>query len=152
MGKKTTINLVNQDIDLTKLSRKELKIEAGNKYESLLGEGMFNEFQTHKNIDQIITYFTELKSKSEQYVREQLISIGKTYSENNIEFSTRQGYAMYDFESDAVYRELNEKLNARKELLKLAVKNKDMIFDSEGVEVPKVPVKGYTKDSLIIKY
>jgi hypothetical protein len=55
------------------------------------------------------------------------------------------------FNEDAVCAELSEKLKQRQELVKLATNSKDMIFDSEGVEVPKVSIK-FDKSSLTVKY
>ena len=42
-------------------------------------------------------------------------------------------------------------MQQREELLKLALKSNEPIYDSEGVEVPKVSVK-YASDSLQVKY
>jgi hypothetical protein len=57
-----------------------------------------------------------------------------------------------DYECDEVYSKLKERLKAREELLKLAYKSKDMLFDSEGVEVPKVGVKSASKQTLNINF
>ena len=48
-------------------------------------------------------------------------------------------------------KQLKHKLSQREELLKLALKSDEPIYDGEGVEVPKVSVK-YASDSLSIKY
>lgn len=61
------------------------------------------------------------------------------------------GAEMPQYEDDLVYKEMKEKLKAREELLKLALKQKDVIFDSNGEEVPKVSTKA-KKGSLTIKY
>lgn len=58
------------------------------------------------------------------------------------------GGAMYDYYKDPVYNELAEKMKERKLLLDTAVKLKDVVADSDGAIVPKVPVKGYRKDSI----
>jgi hypothetical protein len=57
-----------------------------------------------------------------------------------------------DYECDEVYSKLKERLKAREELLKLAYRSKDMLFDSEGVEVPKVGVKSASKQTLNINF
>lgn len=57
-----------------------------------------------------------------------------------------------DYECDEVYTELKERLKEREELLKLAYKSKDMIFDSEGVEVPRVGLKSASKQTLNINF
>ena len=42
-------------------------------------------------------------------------------------------------------------MQQREELLKVALKSDESIYDSEGCEVPKVSVK-YASDSLQVKY
>lgn len=76
----------------------------------------------------------------------------KSYNKNGVTFEMRNTGDRLDYEQDEVYKELKDKLKAREELLKLAYKSKDTIYDSEGVEVPKVGIKTYGKETLIIKY
>jgi len=57
-----------------------------------------------------------------------------------------------DYEQDEKYAEIKAQLKEREELLKLAYKSKDMIFDSEGVEVIKVGVKSASKQTLNINF
>ena len=52
---------------------------------------------------------------------------------------------------DEMWQQLKHKLQQREELLKLALKSDEPIYDSEGVEVPKVSVK-YASDSWQVKY
>ena len=65
--------------------------------------------------------------------------------------SFSSGGALKDYSKDPVYAGISTQLKERKELLDLAFKSKDPIYDADGVEVPKVPVKSYRKDSLRIK-
>ena len=68
-----------------------------------------------------------------------------------VEISPISGRTMVQFQDDEMWSQLKHKLSQREELLKLALKSDDPIYDSEGVEVPKVSVK-YASDSLSIKY
>jgi hypothetical protein len=68
-----------------------------------------------------------------------------------VEFTPVNGRTMYDFKEDEVWLYLNNKLKQREELLKTALKSDEIIFDSEGCEVPKVSVN-YSKSSLTIKF
>ena len=61
------------------------------------------------------------------------------------------GGTIYDWDQDPVYASIKLMLSQRVELLKTAVKMKDQIFDGEGTEVPKCPIKGYRKDSINVK-
>lgn len=59
-----------------------------------------------------------------------------------------QGYDKANFKDDPIYKELESKLKEREELLKVALKSKETIYDSEGIEVPRVsttPTKGSLK-------
>lgn len=56
-----------------------------------------------------------------------------------------EGGDILNLTDDPIYSDLSEQLKERGELLKLAYKSKNEIYDSEGVEVPKVssyPRKG----------
>ena len=55
-----------------------------------------------------------------------------------------------NLEEDPIYKELAEKLKARADLLKLARRSTDPIFDSEGIEVPKVGLKSASREVLKI--
>jgi hypothetical protein len=51
-----------------------------------------------------------------------------------------------------VYFELKAKLAARKEMLDLVHKTGAEMYGEDGVQVPKVGVKNYTKDSILVKW
>ncbi len=68
-----------------------------------------------------------------------------------VEFTPMNGRIMYDFKDDEVWLSLSNKLKQREELLKVALKSDETIFDSEGCEVPKVNIN-YSKSSLTIKF
>jgi hypothetical protein len=68
-----------------------------------------------------------------------------------IEISPISGRTMIQFQDDEMWQQLKHKLQQREELLKLALKSDETIYDSEGVEVPKVSVK-YASDSIQVKY
>lgn len=61
------------------------------------------------------------------------------------------GGELPNYEDDEVYSKMKEKLKEREALLKLALKQEAVIYDAEGVEVPKVSVK-HRKNSLTIKF
>ena len=68
-----------------------------------------------------------------------------------VEFNPTNGGVTLNYKDDPVYLDLFEKLKAREELLKLAYKSKDEIYDSEGIEVPKVSYSN-RKSSVTIKF
>jgi hypothetical protein len=62
-----------------------------------------------------------------------------------------QGAALLDYSQDLIYAELAEQLADRKKMLDMAFKMKEPFYDKEGVQVPKVKVKGYRKDTLNVR-
>ena len=61
------------------------------------------------------------------------------------------GGNMPQYEEDEVYASIKKELKEREDLLKMALKQSDKLYDAEGVEVPKVSVKS-RKNSLTIKF
>jgi hypothetical protein len=79
-------------------------------------------------------------------------TFGKSYDHKGGNISFRGTGDRLDYEQDEVYSTIKELLKEREELLKLAYKSKDMIFDAEGVEVPKVGIKTPSKQTIVIKF
>lgn len=76
----------------------------------------------------------------------------KSYKENGIYVEKRIGYAKYDYDSNAEYREKKKELKELEENLKQASKSGKSIIDNETGEIYEpLKVKSYSKDSLIIK-
>lgn len=107
-------------------------------------------FAVFKKLEAI---FDTAKKKVEEYAMDEAERYNeKTFKLNEVTFSVRKGYAKYDFASDPIYREISEKLKQRETLLKTALKSDSMIFDEHGIEVPKVQISSYTKDSISVKF
>ena len=79
-------------------------------------------------------------------------TFGKSYDHKGGNISFRGTGDRLDYEQDEVYSTIKELLKEREELLKLAYKSKDMIFDADGIEVPKVVVKTPSKQTIVIKF
>lgn len=79
-------------------------------------------------------------------------TFGKSYDHKGGNISFRGTGDRLDYEQDEVYTTIKELLKEREELLKLAFKSKDMIFDADGIEVPKVGVKTPSKQTIVIKF
>lgn len=56
-----------------------------------------------------------------------------------------------DYDKDAEYARLKKALQDRKDLLTLAKMSKDVIYDADGIEVMKLPVKIPSKEVLKVK-
>ncbi|MEM7039350.1 MAG: hypothetical protein AAF570_20425 [Bacteroidota bacterium] len=70
---------------------------------------------------------------------------------NGCVLSERSSGRRYDYEADEVYFSLKAALKDRERVLKAAAMSKDQHFDSDGTEIPKVPVKATPTYSLVIK-
>ena len=68
-----------------------------------------------------------------------------------VEFTPINGRSMPQFSDDDVWQDLSKKIKQREELLKVAMKSDEPIYDNEGVEVPKITCN-YSKSSLNIKW
>jgi hypothetical protein len=70
---------------------------------------------------------------------------------NGVNVSVSQGATILDYNQDIIYDDLAAKLKERKALLDLAYRQTDPIYDNDGIQVPKVKVKNYHKDSFNVR-
>ena len=75
----------------------------------------------------------------------------KPDSYNGVTFTPKNGAESLNYTDDSIYLELENKLKQRAELLKVSSKSDELIFDSEGCEVPKVSKK-FNKSSIVITF
>ena len=72
---------------------------------------------------------------------------------NGVNFKSRQGYAVYDYSQDGMVDHYEKLLKQRKDLIKSACKaGKPVVDPNTGEEINPVPVKNYTKDSIVITF
>lgn len=106
-------------------------------------------FAVFKRIEKI---FKEAKEKVDSQAFEEAEVYGeKIFKYSGVEFTIRQGSKRLNYAEDEIINELTQKLKERTALVKASTESKEVIFDSEGVEVPKVSVK-YDKSSLQVKF
>ena len=105
-------------------------------------------FATFKKLEKI---FTDAKVKVEKFAFDEADKYEKTFTYSGIKFTKKEGSEKLNYDDDHICKELAEKLKARQELVKLATKGKDIIFDSEGNEVTKVS-SNFSKASLSVKF
>lgn len=87
---------------------------------------------------------------ADKKLREKL-SLTQETSWNGVKFSPKNGPKRLNYKEDDVYSNLSEKLKDREKLLKLAHESKDVIYDSDGCEVPKVSCT-FDKSSITITF
>lgn len=70
---------------------------------------------------------------------------------NGVELTSKNGSKKLNYTDDPVYNDLVKKVKDREELLKAAHNSSDVIFDSEGCEVPKVSAS-FSKSSITVTF
>jgi hypothetical protein len=70
---------------------------------------------------------------------------------NGVTFTPKNGAESLNYNEDDICVLLENKLKQRQELLKVASKTDDIIFDAQGCEVPKVSKK-FNKSSIVITF
>lgn len=101
-----------------------------------------------------LTFAKRLKVFTDELIKEsetEAKMIWDNEKSNYPNMNYTQGGAIKDYEEDPIYSSIKLMLGERKELLDTAFKMKDAIYDNEGIEVPKVPIKTYRKDSINVK-
>lgn len=126
---------------------KSKAIEAGNALvEKIFEDGELDEFKIYSNIVRLKTVI----DTADKAFRERL-KVDKSIDANGVNFTFKKGSEKLNYSEDLEVAELEEKLKARKELVKLATKSKETIYDANGVEVTKVS-SSFEKSSITVKF
>ena len=127
------------------LSKKEIQLSAKSFVSNLLDAGATDKMELYAQavrINEALQIVTdELKNSIPQ----------ENFEAFGIKGTYRSGGETLNYKEDYVYAELEAKLKERAELIKVATKSKDTIYDSEGVEVTKVS-STQRKSSLAISF
>jgi hypothetical protein len=112
--------------------------------------GVVNPLDAFASFNKLEKLFKEAKVKIDELARDEAEKYtAKTFTFGNVEFTRKDGAKKLNYSEDLFYSNLQAKLKAREELLKIA--QKSTVYDEEGVEVPKVSIS-YNKDSLMVKF
>jgi len=126
-------------------SKKEIQLSAKSFVSNLLEAGATDKMELYAQavrINEALQIVTdELKNSIPQ----------ENFEAFGIKGTYRAGGETLNYKEDYVYAELEQKLKERAELIKVATKSKDTIYDSEGVEVTKVS-STQRKSSLAITF
>jgi hypothetical protein len=114
-------------------------------------DGLINPLDVFATFRKLEAIFNDAKKKVDALAFEEAEKYDKTFTFSGVEFTRKEGSERVNYTEDEVYNELTEKLKARQSLLKIVAKSGEQVFDSEGLEVPKVSVK-YDKSSLVVKF
>lgn len=126
-------------------TKKEIQLSAKSFVSNLLDAGQTDKMELYAQavrINEALQIVTdELKNSIPQ----------ENFEAFGIKGTYRSGGETLNYKEDYVYAELEQKLKERAELIKVATKSKDTIYDSEGVEVTKVS-STQRKSSLAISF
>jgi hypothetical protein len=129
--------------DFTKKQAEQTGINLINK---LFEEGNQTPVQFYSNIARLKAVI----DSADRAFRDRL-NLTQPDSYNGVLFTPKNGAESLNYDEDDIYVLLENKLKQRQELLKMASKSDDIIFDSEGCEVPKVSKK-FNKSSIVITF
>lgn len=127
-------------------TKKDAKEAGKNLVQKIFESGEYDELKIYSNIVRL----KEVVNSIDSEFREK-ISLSNEESCYGVTFTPKAGAKKLQYEEDPYYLELKEQLKKREELLKTATNSNNVIFDSNGVEVPKVSVK-YDKSSITVKF
>jgi exonuclease VII small subunit len=112
--------------------------------------GIVNPLDAFASFNKLEKLFKEAKTKIDALaIVEAEKYTSKTFKLGSVEFTRKDGAKRLNYSEDLLYSQIQEKLKAREELLKIA--QKQTVYDDEGVEVTKVSVS-HNKDSLMVKF
>jgi len=127
------------------LTKKEIELNAKKFASGLIDSGEIDKYEAFTQVVRLSNALEIIKDEIKSHLpKEKHIAFG-------IEMTPMSGRTMIQFQDDEMWQQLKHKLSQREELLKIALKSDEPIYDSEGVEVPKVSVK-FASDSLAVKY
>jgi len=132
--------------------KKEIQQMAVDGVNQLLSSGMESPLQLYVNCKKMIEFYSTVVDKlkdsatTEGYKFNKQITLGA-------KVEIRNTGDKLDYSSDIIYAELEAKLKARKELLNFSYKSYSAtIFDEDGIEVPKIPIKTNGVESLFVTF
>jgi hypothetical protein len=126
-------------------TKKEIQLSAKSFVSNLLDAGQTDKMELYAQavrINEALQIVTDELKNSIPQENFECFGVKGTY---------RSGGESLNYKEDLVYAELEAKLKERAELIKVATKSKDTIYDSEGVEVTKVS-STQRKSSLAISF
>lgn len=113
-------------------TKKEAKQQGVNLVKTVLENGN----ATIEDLASNIVRLKEVINSADAEIRKHLKE--ETFEHMGVKFAHSNGGNTINYKDDEVWSDLKNQLDQRQELLKTALKSDQPIYDSEGVEVPKV--------------
>ena len=137
---------------INSLNKKEIQQLAVDSANALLNEGIQSPLAMYVTCKKIIEYYSTLVDKLKDSATDSGYKFNKQIT-LGAKVEIRNTGDKLDYSSDTIYAELEAKLKARKELLNFSYKSYSAtIFDEEGIEVQKIPIKTNGVESLFVTF
>lgn len=137
---------------ITSLDKKEIQQLAVDSANALLNEGIQSPLAMYVTCKKIIEYYSTLVDKLKDSATDSGYKFNKQIT-MGAKVEIRNTGDKLDYSSDTIYAELEAKLKARKELLNFSYKSYSAtIFDEDGIEVQKIPIKTNGVESLFVTF
>lgn len=120
----------------------------------LIEDGELNALEAHAKAKAILAALTDVIKRTEDLAQDEAMKYGgKTFEAFGASITLKDGAVTPDYTQDPVWVQMKEALKAREDLVKMAMKGKDVeIIDTNtGEVVPKVQPK-YAKSSITIQF
>ena len=129
------------------MPKKDIKAKAEEDAKTIVNEG--NVYADEVLID--ATRISEYLTTFIRTLRDNMDEEQTRDAIKGVEISFKNAPSRLNYAEDTTWQEIKEKLSEREELLKLAEKSKDAIYDSDGAELPRVSRSGGGR-SINLKY
>ncbi len=134
------------------LSKKELQEVAIKDAENKMNEGYSSAIDLTVMLRKAAEYIASYVKALDSVARQELAQENNQEADRlGAKLSLSSTGKRLDYSADPIYNDLQNRLKDREELLKLAHKSKDAIYDQYGAEVMKVPVKYASREVLKIR-
>ena len=139
-------------VTITSIDKKKIQQLAVDNVNELMVSGNASALDVYVDCKKFIEYYSTAVDKLKDKATEEGFKFNKQYS-MGAKVEIRNTGDKLDYSSDTIYAELEAKLKARKELLNFSYKSYSAtIFDEEGIEVQKIPIKTNGVESLFVTF
>jgi len=131
------------------MSKKEIEQAAKIQVDAMWEGGQVDELQALATTERNKAFWTEISTQ----IRKKIKDVPeKNYRAFGCVMSMSNTGDRKNYEDDCIYKDIAEQLKDRKDLLDLAFKSKDVIYDSHGAEVPKVGIKTFGSEVIKVNF
>lgn len=141
---------VNKAVYFKGKSKKQVIQSAEELASELIESGEVDSADALTKIVKLKDYLDTLEKKLRSDLETEMTS-GEKLTKEGVTFQFSEGSRRLNADADPMYQGLKQALKEREDLLKAAEASSQPIYDSEGIEVPKVGYS-YTKSSIKITY